>query len=69
MHARGLYGVRPQLQQAGDHLVVRGEGVPRLDGRGRGDLITLVNVDVPQKLSTKARQLLLELQTTFEQEA
>ena len=59
----------PAGVQPGDHLVVRGEGVPRLDGRGRGDLITLVNVDVPQKLSTKARQLLLELQTTFEQEA
>lgn len=52
--------------QPGDQLVVRGEGVPRLDGRGRGDLIAIVHVDVPQKLSTKARQLLLELQTTFD---
>ncbi|HEY8432022.1 MAG TPA: molecular chaperone DnaJ, partial [Sandaracinaceae bacterium] len=52
----------PAGVQPGDHLVVRGEGVPRLDGRGRGDLIALVQVDVPQKLSNKARQLLLELQ-------
>lgn len=56
----------PAGVQPGDHLVVRSEGVPRLDGRGRGDLIALVQVDVPQKLSTKARQLLLELQSTFE---
>ncbi len=56
----------PAGVQPGDHLVVRGEGIPRLDGRGRGDLIALVHVDVPQKLSTKARQLLLELQSTFE---
>ncbi len=56
----------PAGVQPGDHLVVRGEGVPRLDGRGRGDLIAIVQVDVPQKLSSKARQLLLELQSTFE---
>ena len=59
----------PAGVQPGDHLVVRGEGVPRLDGRGRGDLVTLVQIDVPQKLSQKARQLLAELQTTFEQES
>ncbi len=56
----------PAGVQPGDHLVVRDEGVPRLNGRGRGDLVALVQVDVPQKLSTKARQLLLELQSTFE---
>ena len=48
---------------------MRGEGVPRLDGRGRGDLVTVIQIDVPQKLSQKARQLLAELQSTFEQEA
>ncbi|HJL18951.1 MAG TPA: molecular chaperone DnaJ [Sandaracinaceae bacterium LLY-WYZ-13_1] len=58
----------PAGVQPGDHLVVRGEGVPRLDGRGRGDLVVVAQVDVPQKLSTKARQLLLELQETFESE-
>jgi molecular chaperone DnaJ len=56
----------PAGVQPGDHLVVRGEGMPRLDGRGKGDLISVVQVDVPQKLSHKARQLLLELQSTFE---
>ena len=37
--------------------------------RGRGDLVTVIQIDVPQKLSQKARQLLAELQSTFEQEA
>ncbi len=60
-HVKVPAGVQP-----GDHLVVRGEGVPRLDGRGRGDLVAIVAVDVPQKLSNKARQLLVELQSTFE---
>lgn len=59
----------PAGVQPGDQLVVRGEGVPRLDGRGRGDLVAVVQVDVPQKLSKKARQLLLELQTTFDKDA
>lgn len=59
----------PAGMQPGDHLVVRGEGVPRLDGRGRGELIALIQVDVPQKLSPKARELLAELQETFESES
>jgi molecular chaperone DnaJ len=56
----------PAGVQPGDHLVVRNEGVPRLNGQGRGDLIAVVHVEVPQKLSNKARQLLVELQSTFE---
>ena len=55
--------------QPGEHLVVKGEGVPRLDGRGRGDLVALASVDVPQKLSKKAKELLAELQQTFESDA
>lgn len=54
--------------QPGEHLVVRGQGVPRLDGRGRGDLVALVSIDVPQKLSKKAKELLAELQATFERD-
>ena len=56
----------PAGVQPGDHLVVHGEGVPRLDGRGRGDLVCIVQIGVPKKLSAKARQLLLDLQQTFE---
>lgn len=47
--------------QPGDTLVVEGLGIPRLDGRGRGDLVTVVQVDVPKKLSRKAKKLLAEL--------
>lgn len=58
----------PAGVQPGDTLVVRGLGVPRLDGRGRGDLVALVQVDVPKELSERARTLLEELQTTFDGE-
>ena len=56
----------PAGVQPGDTLVVRGLGVPRLDGRGRGDLIAVVQVVVPKKLSARARELLEELATTFD---
>ena len=56
----------PAGTQPGDTLTVRGKGVPRLDGRGRGDLLCVVQVDVPKELSDKARALIEELAATFE---
>ncbi len=53
--------------QPGETVVVNGAGVPRLDGRGRGDLIAVVQVDVPKELSPRARELLEELATTFDE--
>jgi molecular chaperone DnaJ len=47
--------------QPGDVLVLRGAGVPRLDGRGRGDQVVRFQVEIPKKLSTKAADLLHEL--------
>src|SRR5690606_1093603 len=51
----------PSGVQPGDTITVRGEGIPRLDGRGRGDLICVVQVDVPRELSDKARSLIEQL--------
>jgi molecular chaperone DnaJ len=42
-------------------IVVRGQGMPRLDRHGRGDLHVAVNVRVPTKLSKQAKKLLREL--------
>lgn len=56
----------PAGVQPGDTLLVRGKGVPRLDGRGQGDLVVLFQVTVPTKLSKRATELLEELATTFE---
>lgn len=52
--------------QAGETVVVRGAGVPRLHGRGRGDLICVVEVEVPKRLSREQKRLLKELSRTFE---
>ena len=43
-------------------IVVRGQGMPRLDRHGRGDLHVAVNVRVPTKLSKNAKKLLRDLQ-------
>jgi molecular chaperone DnaJ len=42
-------------------LVVRGQGMPRLDRHGRGDLHVAIDVRVPTKLSKQAKKLLREL--------
>lgn len=43
-------------------IVVRGQGMPRLDRHGRGDLHVAVHVRVPTKLSKQAKKLLRELE-------
>jgi molecular chaperone DnaJ len=47
--------------QPGDVMVLRGEGVQRLNGRGRGDQVIRFQVDVPKNLSPRAKDLLREL--------
>jgi molecular chaperone DnaJ len=48
----------PPGTQPGHEFLLRGRGVPRLQGRGRGDLRAIVQVDVPTKLSSDERELL-----------
>ena len=44
----------PEGTQSGTVLRVRGQGVPQLGGRGRGDLHVLVRVVVPKHLTSRA---------------
>jgi molecular chaperone DnaJ len=48
----------PAGTQPGHQFVLRGRGVPRLHGRGRGDLRAVVRVDVPTKLNSEEAALL-----------
>jgi molecular chaperone DnaJ len=48
----------PAGTQPGREFVLRGRGVPRLQGRGRGDLFVRVQVQVPTKLSDDEAELL-----------
>jgi molecular chaperone DnaJ len=51
--------------QPGDVLVLRGKGMPVLNGRGRGDQRVVMHVLVPRRLSDEQRDLL----SRFEQSA
>ncbi len=53
----------PAGTQPGSVITLKGHGVPRLDGRGRGNLVVVVQVEVPKALSNRAREILNELDT------
>lgn len=55
----------PAGTQHGDSVRVKGHGMPRWGGSGRGDLIVHLGIDIPRKLSKKQKELLRELSTEF----
>ncbi len=55
----------PEGSQYGDVVRLRGRGMPRLRGAGRGDLVAHLHVEVPKRLSKRQRELLHELGETF----
>jgi molecular chaperone DnaJ len=52
----------PSGTQPGDVVSLKGKGVPRIDGRGRGALHVQVQIEVPRTLSARAKALLSELE-------
>ena len=55
----------PEGTQGGATFRVRGQGVPHLGARGRGDLHVTVRVVVPTKLNAEQRRLLEQLAKTL----
>jgi len=55
----------PEGTQAGATFRMRGHGVPRLGGKGRGDMHVTVRVVTPTKLTSAQRRLLEELAKTL----
>ena len=51
----------PEGTQTGSRFRMRGKGIPKLDGHGRGDLYVFVKVVTPARLSKEQRRLLEEL--------
>lgn len=50
----------PPGTQPGTRFRIRGEGMPRLRGRGRGDHYVQVRVTIPQRLTRQQRKILEE---------
>ena len=50
----------PSGTQSGKLFRLRGQGMPRLEGRGSGDQLVRVYVEIPSKLSDRQKELLKE---------
>lgn len=57
----------PAGVQPGDSMVVEGFGVQKLNGRGRGDMICVLQVDVPKKMSRRVKKAIKELQEALDE--
>lgn len=59
-----LYGTEkikiPPGTQPGDVIKLRGKGLPRLNGWGKGDEFIKISVEVPRKLTNRQKELLRE---------
>jgi len=53
--------------QPGEIIRLRGKGMPRFRGNGRGDMIVRVEIEVPEKLTQQQRTLLEQLAKEFDQ--
>ena len=51
----------PPATQVGEVLRIKGYGVPKVEGGGKGDLYVQVGIVVPNRLTLKQRKLLQEL--------
>jgi molecular chaperone DnaJ len=58
----------PPGTQPGEVIPVKGKGAPRIDGRGRGTLQVVVQVEVPRDLSPAAQDLLRRFQDEIAQQ-
>jgi len=59
----------PAGTSAGRVFTLRGKGIPRVDGRGRGDQHVVVTIRVPRKLSSEQRKAVQKLADLMKEEA
>jgi curved DNA-binding protein len=54
----------PAGTQSGSIFRLRGKGMPHLKGKGTGDQLVRVNVEIPRRLTDRQRQLIEEFEKT-----
>jgi molecular chaperone DnaJ len=50
----------PPGTHAGKAFHLKGKGIPRINGHGRGDEVVIVNIEVPKHVTPRQRELLEE---------
>jgi molecular chaperone DnaJ len=55
----------PEGTQPETVFKIKGKGIPRLRGFGRGDLLVKVKVEVPRRLNVKQKQILRDFAQAF----
>jgi len=58
----------PPGTQSGSIFMLKNRGMPRLHGRGRGDLHVLIKIEVPKRINRRIRKLIEELQRELDRE-
>lgn len=62
----GLERVKvPEGTQSGDHVRLRGKGVPYLNASGRGEIVVSIDVKVPTRLTREQKKLFEQLRETL----
>lgn len=56
----------PQGTQPSTILKIKGKGLPRYGGYGKGDLLTRIDIKVPTKLNDRQKSLLKQLEIEFQ---
>jgi molecular chaperone DnaJ len=59
----------PKGTQPGEVVTTRNRGIPRIDGRGKGNLHVIAQVGIPKTLSAKAEELLRALDAELRESA
>jgi molecular chaperone DnaJ len=68
LHGEATFEV-PAGTSAGRVFTLKGKGIPRLDGRGKGDEHVLLTVRVPKKMTAAQREVVAKLEGAFGSEA
>lgn len=56
----------PEATQTGTTFTVKNKGIPYLNGKGRGNLLFTVTVEVPKNLSSKQKEMLKAFDSSLE---
>ena len=63
LHGKVKYRI-PEGTQTDTEFRIKGQGIPRVNGTGKGDLLVRVRVEVPKRLSERQREILRQFDST-----